>query len=482
MRILVISLIAFLLAFPAMAAPAIDKAGAEALKPRIEAGLKKMIDNLKAGGIVVESSGDLTIEPVDNYYAITTPSYAIGLPKGVRRTIGMIAINAIPTDDPDILKAAIAIPTPISDTDAAGNVIGRIEIGKQSMNGLWHLSGLIFTQLAADYTDVVATRAGSRTSIPRLTSRLLLTKDAGGLWSGPTETKAENITHEGEKVGVKIGSVLIKSAFEGLDMNAVAKPRADSKKPATVGSYLADSLTHMANGTRSAVTVENIGISKTGDDGTKTQSAIQRISFNTNIGDMKSGLPKMDWQGGMEGFSTESETMRKFLPSLVRFKGASSGLPLAELLKAKDKQEQSAIIAKTGGLFKLDEFVIDAPAYGISSMGKMGMTPDGKQSGSMNITLRGLTDLSTWANAQMAGQDAKKLPPFVPAIMAGLGFVQMLGKPATDAQGRAIHVYDFQATPDGKLTLNGQDLSLMMGALGGSKKAESAPNPPATPR
>ena len=82
--------------------------------------------------------------------------------------------------------------------------------------------------------------------------------------------------------------------------------------------------------------------------------------------------------------------------------------------------------------------------------------------------MRGIPELITWINGpdspRMNGQS---LVP--PAVVGVLTMVQMTGKQGTDAQGRPSLTYDLKLGADGKLTLNGADLSALTKAMSPQK-------------
>jgi hypothetical protein len=184
----------FLFSHTVFAATAINQAGADKLKPQLLETLKNLEVQLKAQGYTLKQEGPLLIEPAGNYYAITTSALSLTFGANISRNIGMVAINAIPTDDPDIFKVAIAIPTPITDTTADGKQTGIITLGTQNMNGLWHLKANTFIQLAATYKDIQYKNiAENKTfTLPELAATIKLSKNDQNLWSGPTTIDIKN--------------------------------------------------------------------------------------------------------------------------------------------------------------------------------------------------------------------------------------------------------------------------------------------------
>ncbi|MBU6234837.1 MAG: hypothetical protein KGQ41_03245 [Alphaproteobacteria bacterium] len=475
MRTLLVLAFSLLFSGAALAAPAIDKAGADALKPRLEQGLDVLAANFKAKGLLLERTGPLTVEPAGTYYAVTTPSLALIMPGNIKRTIGMVAVNAVPTANPDVLKVAMALPTPIIDTDGMGKAVGKTTIGSQTMNGLWNVPAMMFTQLTANYGNVQTVGDGFKTTLPQLAVKMLLSDNGKGLYSGPSEAVATNITHETTAKKYTISQLALKTVIEDLDIKAAQTP-AKKASSASLQDTLTDMFTRFANGNQTSFSASGISIAQLDGSGQPQTTTIKNITFNGNIGDARTSLPKMEWSGTASGFATTDASFANFMPTTISVNGATSGVPLAELLAAKTQAEQAAIMAKSGGLFKLNNFSIDAPAYGLTSIGSVKSGAEG-QNASLKLVVRGLPDLLAWLGTLSSGPDAKNLPPFLPALTGILAMVQMTGKPATDIQGRPTLNYDVQMA-GGKLTLNGADMTAVLGGLPQGKGA----TPQAAPR
>lgn len=418
---------------PALAAPAITADGAAALKPKLEQNLKHLADTLKTHGYVLQQTGTLTVEPADTYYAVTTPALALVMPNMVTRSIGMLAINAVPTDNPDILKIAMAIPTPMIDTSADGQTIGKTTIGGQSMTGIWHIAANMFTQVTANYKNIQSTDTteGSQTNLSNLTIKMLLSEQADKTFSGPSEAVATGLTYTQDNDTYAIESAQMKSIVTGMDATTLI--------PAS----------HSTN-----IQINNIGMKKNKPDGTTTTGAIKSITFDGSTSDLRSKLPSMSWAAAMNGFSTSDAALAKILPTTISMKAEANGAAITDFL------EGAAQLNKEGSTLNLREFTIDAPAYGLTATASGKTTATGPQ-GQANITLRGLADL-------LASASQSSIPPMFTGILT---MVQMTGKPAKDAQGRDTLTYDFQMGTDGKLMLNGTDMS---GILGGGAKPPAA--------
>ncbi|NBX66606.1 MAG: hypothetical protein EBQ96_06380 [Proteobacteria bacterium] len=475
-RILLTALLLFF-SLDAWAAPVIDDAGAAALKPRVTATIKLFADGLKQHGFTLNQQGELTVEPAGTYYAVTTPALTLAFPTGVTRTIGMIAINAIPTNNPDIIKVALAIPTPMLDAGPDGNPLGRITIANQSLSGLWHFAAASFVQLDARYADIAIadTLNGTETLIPALAMAMNLTDNGQGKWSGPSSVLASNITHKTKDAAYKLGQLQIKSSITGMDVTKRAKAlEIDTEKkdaaPVTLDAVLAQTLSEIAEGFDSTLTVSDLSVSSNAQDGTASVLGIKAVTLASAMKGLLTSEPSSSWNVLFEGFTSNNQAAAPFMPTRVQIKGSSKGVALAELLAPKKDSTAMTAMAKEGSVSKLEIFVIDAPKYGLEASGDFSAGAK-SMNGGVYITLRGFTDLLTWLSSpEGPSVQGKKLPASITGIM---GMVQMMGKPGTDAQGRAVLTYDFKFTPEGKLMLNGADFS---GMLGGGNATQAAPS------
>ncbi len=152
------SLLISTLAHPAFAKNAlINDAGAKRLMDVLQ---KTMAERKKAatdiGGELV-TSGKITIEQSDTYYAATLPEMIIKAANNDEIKIGLVAINATPVKDSEDWKMSVALPTPIVIKNATDNSTKRIDIGSQKSGGVWAKSMDGFSTFIGEYKNVVLT-------------------------------------------------------------------------------------------------------------------------------------------------------------------------------------------------------------------------------------------------------------------------------------------------------------------------------------
>lgn len=460
--------LALLVSLPAYAvtpaSPArVDEAGAAALKPRLVEALNGFESSLAASGISLKREGELLVEPAGTYYAITTPSLALGLPDGVTRTIGMVAINAIPTADADVFKAAIALPTPMIDTNASGENIGSLSIGQQAMNGLWNLKAMAFTELKGSYQNLHAINRFKDTelTIPDLSIDMKLTP-SGDLWSGPTDIVMSNLTYRSQGLRQTVANAHIKTRVDQLDLRA---RKSLSEGIATGDRSLSDLttgfVTSYAQGLESSIVLRDIGYQQNLKNGQVRSGGAKASTMDIKGSNLKANAADVTFRADVNGMYSDDKSLASLTPTTMTIKGSATKLPLAKLSAAPDYAARRAAFQQSDATLKIDTFKIDAPGFGID--GKFAAQDGG---GNIYAAIRGLDDLlvflATPAGAQSIGMPGG-LPP---QILTGLTAVQLAGSPSKDAQGRAVRTYDITFAKDGRVLLNGTDMTAVSKTLG----------------
>lgn len=173
----------------------INDDGAKRLKKLFSSLLNEQKESITTSGGRLETKGDITIEKARDYYAVTLPEITLHDVDGMKGKIGLIAINATPTDNPDNWKMSIAIPTPILYSDESGDQTVRLDIGSQKMGGLWNGKLNNFSKLAGQYDDIKLShyKKQETLTIKRLTIATDLKETENNQWSGPTKINLSNI-------------------------------------------------------------------------------------------------------------------------------------------------------------------------------------------------------------------------------------------------------------------------------------------------
>ena len=151
--IFLISAFLIILLPPSYAAE-INQAGASRLQSQLSQLLESHKLKLENAGSTLETQGEVTVEQADDYYAATLPEIKLTDDDGTQTKIGLIAVNAIPTENPNDWKISLSIPSPIIYTDKDNQPVMRFDIGEQRMGGLWNGESDSFSKMSGQYKDI----------------------------------------------------------------------------------------------------------------------------------------------------------------------------------------------------------------------------------------------------------------------------------------------------------------------------------------
>ena len=131
-------------------------------------------------------------------------------------------------------------------------------------------------------------------------------------------------------------------------------------------------------------------------------------------------------------------------------------------------------LTNAGSQLTIKALSLDTPAAAATLKGNA--TFDGKAAfsvvASINTVLRGLDGLIK----DMQPAPGAKPDPEAQKTLATATLVQALGAPGTDESGRDTRTYKLELGPDGKITLNGADMSAVLQSVQGGRGGP-APKP-----
>lgn len=187
----------------------LDENGAR-LKTLFEEMVATQQDVLLSDSARISFEGNVSVEPVDDYYAVTLPFLSIDYNNGDRFEVGLIAINAAPHNDPDQWKMTFALPTPMNYVDGKSKEnTYLVSIGGQRSSGVWNGKLGYFSKLDANYENVMITDQvkGFDVSVPATRIVYDLDADEKGLWSGPVYFTFNDILATARQGGAEIFSL-----------------------------------------------------------------------------------------------------------------------------------------------------------------------------------------------------------------------------------------------------------------------------------
>lgn len=471
MKFILTALLVLSLAAPAHAAPAVSAEGASALKALAETTLKHQEKALKSGGMTLLSQGEVVVEEAGTYYALTTPMLTLQLPGGITRTIGMVAINAIPTDNPNVYKMAVALPTPIVDTNASGATVGQISIGTQSMNGLYNFTAQHFTELKGDYQNFVIDQPrGTSITARRLSVQTALTDQGQGLWSGPTSLSVSDLTVKDARNEYTIKEMNSSSTIDGADLLSAnlfrvklqqalleaASPARDDKVTALIRSYLGD----FANGIDLKSSSNGITFKKTFADGKASAGTLASSNLTLSLKNIKSDNGTVSVNSTVQGLTFDDPKSAPYAPSQINIQANATGVALKKMFE-KSAQTGSLtlkdLLSQPGSKLNIQQLDVQAQAFGMNGTADLTGQPGTSIGayGTVKMNVRGMEALNQWL---MDPNGAAASGITVPSeIVPVLTVMQLAGVPSADGASRN---FDVSLSADGKMVLNGAPLQL----------------------
>lgn len=198
MRVAVSLLALFIALTPAAVHAAnIDAAGAEKLKAAVDDALYFYLaagkDSETQG---LRLSGPITVTPKKDFYEVVLPG-TVALSNQGRLSIGNIVINAVPGKDGEYLTS-MALPSTLTTLDnKTGEKIAEIKLGTQKFAGAWHPALGTYTKLDAQYKDITLTGSEKQPmngTLAAFSVTLDLKKDGAGFWSGEQRSIANDVS------------------------------------------------------------------------------------------------------------------------------------------------------------------------------------------------------------------------------------------------------------------------------------------------
>lgn len=477
-RIVLIALLTMTLLAPAKAYAAIDSNGARHLKNVFTTYLAQRQATIKSTGQELRADGPLSVEPAGTYYAITLPHLSLHKPDGSFIDLGIFAINALPTAKAGEWTMTIAAPSPIMGYTATKEPDFRISLGTQNYSGLWNESVDGFTHINADYKNIVIDQPqqGRSIKIPQTKISYDLKKNPNGkTWSGPAKYKMDNIqiVHTGQTTPSKIDSIILDTMIHDYDPQ-----QAKESKTALFGF-----IGMGWNGADAKLSITNADFSRPGDPS-------KRIKIKNTIMNLNA-----------TGFAADSVTLRTnvayddFLISpkpagfdttflnRMNMNIAFHKIPYRELVNALRDMAQTPdtpdakkaagltaakvipqILSTAGSFAKISETSAENAVYRIDMNGQVDaklnavMGADGKirmEITGMDKTIELLQEESK--NPKLSADEKIKIQK----RLAGGIVLQGLGQKGKTAKGTPTRLYDIELNEQGKVMMNGMDLTLL---------------------
>lgn len=487
---------------------AINKKGAQHLKKMFEDALQEENRQLAAQGGNLKIDGEVTVEPSDTYYAITLPHLtATNIDKSTV-DIGMVAMNALPTDKKGQWKMTMALPTPIVWHGPDGMKTVTIDIGKQNFAGIWHEEYSTYVKMQANYQDIrITSNDGAlNMTVGGLKAVTDFTEDKNGHWSGPATFGLSDFRVGGPTGSFRLGSLEGTTEVFDYDMKA-AKAFRENMQALTESYKSGDAGAANAVTPQHASAMYNMvtGFLGTVWDGFSSHAVVRDIEFSSAATptspahSVKIGEQTFDFslrgfraQAVALGFAlgynqiavTPSPQYVETVPDHARLAIEINNLPYkdmvalggsaitnsgaapqnGQMLAMQMMMTLPQLLTKAGTNITLREFTLGNAQY--SATGKGVLTADMQAlkgaTGSGTVEISGLETLINLVQGHLKSPSATaQEKESLDKLLKTLSLIQMLGQQGTDAGGRAVRMYNFELTKDGKTMLNGTDLGTL---------------------
>ena len=491
--------------------------------------LKSLFQNLidqqtsinKKSGVNVNFDGDVSVEQTGEYYAVTLPFLSLDYNDGSSMKIGLIGINAAPHENDDKWKMTFALPAQMNFLDPDEQTLFTVDIGAQRSSGVWSESLGYFSKLDANFENVAFENArdGFTLSLPSARAVYDLDEDENQKWSGPIYFNLNDITANAPEVegnAIEIGALNLNMELFKYDPAALQDYRTtleeiilsqqntdENAPPAATGQQASELFTSLiellGDGFTSEYQISDFkikGSSATADD--FDSLSIDKAHFGMDaIGFTKDNVD-LNMRFGYNNFkmSPEMEDIAALVPANVNFDLSLANIPFNDIkelgINTLESGAASPGIAAMSLAFKLPAILSKAETtlliednyYGndmyhvdLDGTVKTDLTAVHTATADIKAKVRGIDAVIAYLSnqAQQPNAPAEKLQQTI----ATLTMLKGMGKTGVNDAGDPTHNFDIILDKDGKIFMNDQDMTAMMGLLGGmaGPAPTSAPAP-----
>ena len=452
--------------------PAVTSEAASALTDTLDIGLRQWLPSAgaKAGW---HWAGRPLVTPAGDHFEVDLPALTISSDDGSGIQAGVIKLTLAPQADGAWLVGLI-VPGRFLMAAPDGKADGEITIGSQHFSGRWLPALGTFVTLDAGLGALRAAskKDATRLEVGSLALRTDLAEQAPGRWSGPGSLSLGGLVmvdEHGAEVA-RIGSVVVDSAISGLDLAKLVKIGATAdatRHPELLRGLIAGITAKLAVGD-TTMTASNDGSSFT----------VKEVAAHGGLEGLDGEYSSVTLGYRHAGLSlAPNPGPREFTPEKAELDLAVTSLPngglwsaMETLLKPvpglNDEQRGNQFslavmnaLTQAGSRLEVKALSLDTPA---AATLKGAATFDGKAAfglvAGLDMVLRGLD--STMKQLQPA--PGAKPDPEVQKTLATLSLAQALGAPGKDETGRDLRSYKFDLGPDGRIMLNGADMSAVL--------------------
>ena len=459
-------------------APAISSEAASALTDSLDIGLRQWLpsEGAKAGW---HWAGRPLVTPAGDHYEVDLPALTISSDDGSGLEAGVIKLTLAP-ETGGSWRVGVTVPARILMVTADGKSDGEITIGSQHFTGRWLPALGTFVQIDGGFGGLRASSKKDSThlEVASLALRTDLAEQPPGHWSGPGSLTLGGLamTDEHGLEVARIGSMALDSTIAELDLAKLVKIGATAD-----AGHHPELLRGLLAGFTAKLTVGDTTMTASNDGSSFT---VKEVAAHGGVDGLDGEFSSIALGYRHAGLTlAPSPGPREFTPEKAELDLAVSSLPngglwsaVEKLLKPAPGQTDDQIgalfsqavltaLTQAGSRLEVKALSIDTPAAAATLKGSA--TFDGKAAFGMvagvDMVLRGLDA----AIKQMQPAPGAKPDEEVQKTLATLSLAQALGAPGKDAAGRDLRSYKLELGADGKIQLNGADMSAVLQGVQG---------------
>ena len=474
------------LAWPAAAraeAMAVTSETAHSLTDTLDIGLRQWLppEGGKAGW---HWAGRPLVTPAGDHFDVDLPALTISGDDGDKIQAGVIKLTLAPLPDGS-WQVGGTLPSQMLMLKADGKTDGEMTIGSQSFSGRWVPSLNTFAKVEAALGNLRAFSAKDSTKLEIASLAILsdLSEQPPGRWSGPGSLTLKGMTmvdDHGLEVA-RIGSIAVESTVSGLDLAKMVKA-GGSVDP----EHHPDLLRNLIGSFTAKLTIGDTTLNAGSDGGL---FSVKEVVAHGGVEGLDGEHSSIGFGYRHAGLSLEpSPGPREFTPEKAEMDLAIVSLPNAGLWSAveallkpdpklsddqRGNQFSQAVLealTQAGSRLEVKALSLDTPAAAATLKGAA--TFDSKAALGMvagvDMVLRGLDA----AMKEMQPAPGAKPDEEAQKTLATLSLVQAMGAPGKDGSGRDLRSYKFELASDGKILLNGADMSVLLQGIQGQSEPE----------
>ncbi|CAK0775224.1 putative DUF945 domain-containing protein [uncultured Gammaproteobacteria bacterium] len=439
--------------------------------------------------------GAVEVKPAGDGYDARLPALSVVDDDGGKLVVGTITATLKPNAD-GTWSFVGALPSVLRAQNAEGKAEGGLTIGGQKVTGVWAPKLTTLTKLDAALSQLTVTTVNDKAgaTIGTITVRSDLNEVRPNAWSGPGGLTIADlaVTNEKGEPLFNLGQAGIEITLTEAELARFATAAAtagDDRSAGASAKKARDLVDGLLGGASFKLSLSGLSVAASSDVGAFSLKSAMIRAAAEGLNQDRSTLSLGYGHEGLKVATLPAEFPEKFMPEKSELAITFDKLPMKQLIKTvlisaieemmgPDEGGSSAghdrgpmmamqtlgALSSAGSLIRLEKLALETPALSASASGTARF--DAKAANglvaSLFASLRGLE------TAMQALMPAPGGPPDESAqgILAMLGMVQALGQQAKDEAGREIRSYKLELGADGRMMLNGADLTALLGGGG----------------